>query len=92
MRTITANGLLFIHHFLQVSWSMLPPQFIVQFGEPLHIATSPCVRLHLRLSPCLRLVRLHVRILRGFPPRLAGCAVQYMRGVHGRIDNSPATI
>ena len=36
-------------------------------------------------SPC---ARLGVRL----PPRLAGCSVQYTRGVHGGIDNSPATI
>ena len=34
------------------------------------------------LSPC---ARLGARL----PPRLAGCAVQYTRGVHGGIDNFP---
>ena len=37
------------------------------------------------LSPC---GRLGVRL----PPRLAGCAVQYTHGVHGGIENFPATI
>ena len=37
------------------------------------------------MSPC---ARFGVRL----PPRLAGCAVQYTPGVHGGIDNFPATI
>ena len=51
------------------------------------------LRLHVRVCVCVCVlsvpcVHLGVRL----PPRLAGCTVQYTRGVHGGIDNFPATI